>query len=564
MRNHKRSNAENPEKSKQHDKFNTAAMRKYLLSFILVAVAVAAFAQKKVAVYVTGDDPINEIVASRLVDGLARNGKYTAVERTASFLSALSKEHDYELNGAVDDDEIAKIGRQFSVQYVCVASALDVWGNEKYITAHIIDVETAEVVASCSSNGALTTSRALIDALDKLSDNFLRALDYYKNATAKKVAVYVTKTGNRDIDIILGDQLVAGFAQSGKYVAIERTNSFLSQISKEQGYQQSGAVDDDDLTRLGKQFGVQYVCVAKTTSWAGDYFISTRLIDVSSAEVVNTYNAEGRSLYNSESVLSVAQEIAQKLSGRTIKEEEEYKKAEALRLEQERLKKIEEERQRQQREKEAAEAAEKARVQALVNTPWRQLLNKVTTNVTKRYTSSCYIGEFRDGSKYGTSLSYWDDGDLYCGHYEDGERSGYGMYIVPDGKEFACCTDGWVYVGQWDEGEKSGTGAMYNSDGKLIYYGKFKKDKPKDTYPAPEAYIEAMSEFTFGIINYTNGDKYIGELRNGLKSGKGLYIWEKGDAWYGSWSNDTRNGYGIYMPYSGGYNKGNWENGQKK
>ena len=77
----------------------------------------------------------------------------------------------------------------------------------------------------------------------------------------QKVAVYVTGKES-GINKVLGDQLVAAFTKSGKYVAIERTASFLAELGKEQNYQRTGAVDDHELSRLGKQFGVQFVSVA--------------------------------------------------------------------------------------------------------------------------------------------------------------------------------------------------------------------------------------------------------------------------------------------------------------
>ncbi len=294
---------------------------KKLLILLLSAISLTAFAQqKKVAVYVTGDDPINDIIGSRLVDGIAKSGKYIAIERTASFLSELSKEQSYQQTGAVDDNEISRLGKQFGVNYVCVASAFDVWGTEKYISTRMIDVETAEVVVSSCSNGSITSSSQLIAALNTLSDGLLSSFEQSKLSTAKKVAVYVNRTGNKDVDIILGDQLVAGFAQSGRYFAIERTQGFLNQLSKEQNYQHTGAVDDAELTRLGKQFGVHYVCIAKTSQLFGDYFISTRLIDVETATVVNSWNLEGAQLSNAQAVVNAAQAIAGKLSDKTIQE----------------------------------------------------------------------------------------------------------------------------------------------------------------------------------------------------------------------------------------------------
>ena len=365
---------------------------KKLILILLSALSLTAVAQQKpkIAVYMTGDDPINEIVSNRLVDDFARGNEYTTVERTASFLAELSKEHAYERSGEVDDEQIAALGRQFNVQYVCVVSVLDVWDTEKYITARIIDTETAEVIASCSSNGSIQNSSELIGALNTLSESFFKAMRSSKQDDAKKVAVYVSKTGNRDVDIVLGDQLVSGFARSGRYVAIERTNSFLKKLKDEQGYQQSGAVADDDLTRWGQQFGVQYVCIAKSTSWAGDYFITTRMVDVKTGEVVNSYKIEGRKLGNSRDVVQVAQEIAAELSKGTLAEQ-----AEEARLKEEaekaRLRAIEEARLK-------AETEERARIEAEEREQQRKVEEKKAE--LREFLRKGYVIITKDNKKY--------------------------------------------------------------------------------------------------------------------------------------------------------------------
>ena len=293
---------------------------KRIFIILFSVLSLTAMAQKpRIAVYVTGDNPINEIIANRLMAGLINSGKYMPVERSTAFLAAVNKEHSYERTGEVDDEQIAKLGAQFGIQYICVVSVVDVWNNEKYITSRILDVTSAEVIGSCSSNGSISDGGALMTALDDLTEKLYKALEYSKNEETKKVAVYVSKTGNKDVDIILGDQLVAGFARSGEYIAVERTNAFLKQIQKESGYQQSGAVNDEDLLRLGKKFGVQYVCVAQTIPWGGSYFISSRLVDVETAEVPKMYNAENKVMKSSADVLAVATEIAENLSKISVK-----------------------------------------------------------------------------------------------------------------------------------------------------------------------------------------------------------------------------------------------------
>lgn len=124
----------------------------------------------------------------------------------------------------------------------------------------------------------------------------------------KKVAVYVTGE-DAGINKVFGSKLVSAFARSEQYSAVERTIEFLSQLSKEQNYQHSGAVDDRDLSRLGKQFGVQYVCVAEISDVFGEKFVSARLIDVETAEIVNTYDVGGKMSDISECI-KMANEIA--------------------------------------------------------------------------------------------------------------------------------------------------------------------------------------------------------------------------------------------------------------
>jgi hypothetical protein len=146
-------------------------------------------------------------------------------------------------------------------------------------------------------------------------------------AQQKKVAVYVTGT-DAGINKVLGDQLVAAFVKSGKYIAIERTTSFLAELSKEQNYQRTGAVDDNELSRLGKQFGVQLVCVADVSEVFGQKYVSARLIDVESAEVVNASNSANKSMNNMEELTAVANSLAQELTSKTAQE----KAAEAMAL----------------------------------------------------------------------------------------------------------------------------------------------------------------------------------------------------------------------------------------
>ena len=106
--------------------------------------------------------------------------------------------------------------------------------------------------------------------------------------------------------------MVASFTATQEYSAIERTTEFLGQISKEQEYQRGGSVDDSQICELGRQFGVDLVCVADITKYQDKYYIQARLIDVEKATVLATAR-EISNLEDLETIIKVAQNLSQKL-----------------------------------------------------------------------------------------------------------------------------------------------------------------------------------------------------------------------------------------------------------
>jgi hypothetical protein len=124
-------------------------MKKILILMLAVMSAGIVWGQTKqqnVAVYVTGEEEkgLNEYVGAYLVDAITHNSGYTAVERTAEFLKALDKEHEYQRTGNVDDAQIAKLGKQFGTKLVCVVKIGKI-GNKQFVQARLLDVETATV-----------------------------------------------------------------------------------------------------------------------------------------------------------------------------------------------------------------------------------------------------------------------------------------------------------------------------------------------------------------------------------------------------------------------------------
>lgn len=129
-----------------------------------------------------------------------------------------------------------------------------------------------------------------------------------------KVAVYVTATETvpKETKKIIGSEVVAAFVATKEYNAIERTTEFLNEITKEQDYQRGGNVDDSQICELGRQFGVDLVCVTDITKFQDKFYVQARLIDVEKAIVLATAR-EIAQLEDLDAIMKLASNLAQSL-----------------------------------------------------------------------------------------------------------------------------------------------------------------------------------------------------------------------------------------------------------
>ena len=156
--------------------------------------------------------------------------------------------------------------------------------------------------------------------MKKLLIIFLSALSLTMYAEKKKVAVYVTSPESVEEATrqIVGSELVAAFVANNEYNAVERTSDFLREINKEQTYQHSGNVDDQQISDMGKQFGVDMVCVASIMPFRDEYYINARLINVETATVQATAR-ETSALNKLDEFIQAAENLASKLAGKEAK-----------------------------------------------------------------------------------------------------------------------------------------------------------------------------------------------------------------------------------------------------
>jgi uncharacterized protein (TIGR02145 family) len=102
-----------------------------------------------------------------------------------------------------------------------------------------------------------------------------------------KVAVYVMG-GNANENKMWGARMTHALVNSGRYTTIERSEAFLNQVAAEQAKQRSGAIDDSQISELGRQFGVGFVCIVEIVEFEGEKQVSARIVNVETVVIEAT------------------------------------------------------------------------------------------------------------------------------------------------------------------------------------------------------------------------------------------------------------------------------------
>ena len=75
--------------------------------------------------------------------------------------------------------------------------------------------------------------------------------------------------------------------------------------------------------------------------------------------------------------------------------------------------------------------------------------------------------------------------------------------------------------------------------------------------------MKRLLSFLFNKSRKYQGDKYVGDFKDGKKDGFGTYTWANGDEYGGQFKDDKRDGVGVYTYANGDKYGGIWKDDKK-
>jgi hypothetical protein len=132
----------------------------------------------------------------------------------------------------------------------------------------------------------------------------------------------------------------------------------------------------------------------------------------------------------------------------------------------------------------------------------------------------------------------WESGDTYTGEWVNGSRTGIGAYDWKDGS---------FYYGYFRDGKLEGDGFYIGLDSKKDRIGLFHNRhlSKKKNFSSSGCVLGNCIDGS-GIYLWASNDLYIGEFKNGERTGYGRYDWDDGSWYLGYFKDGKLDGEGEY------------------
>jgi len=146
-----------------------------------------------------------------------------------------------------------------------------------------------------------------------------------------KIAVYVTnKVTDEEVKEAFNTLMLDALVNSGRYVAIERSDVFLAELDNELAKQHTTSeIDESQIVALGKKFGAEFVCIANISKVLGAFMVSARIVDVKTAVVSISGKTTANTLGSLDDLTRASDQVVKAMFTTSAGQKAEMKRAES-------------------------------------------------------------------------------------------------------------------------------------------------------------------------------------------------------------------------------------------
>lgn len=179
-----------------------------------------------------------------------------------------------------------------------------------------------------------------------------------------------------------------------------------------------------------------------------------------------------------------------------------------------------------------------------------------------------YDGKFKNGFRFkdigcitgdcenGYGVFIYPNKNKYIGEFKNGLKNGFGIEVDPKGT--------YVY-GNWKDNREDGYIRIFNKNNEIMFAVEIKDGKPLKKLDKNGVEIGCLvgdCENGFGHYLFENGDKYVGEWKDGSPHGYATYFWANNSKYIGEFYEGQIQGYGWEYDVAGQlFREGKWFGG---
>ena len=204
-------------------------MKTKTLLFILLLFSAMVSAQvKRVAILETVDRENKVSYANKLIlranlsKAITQTSGYEAYDRTD--VDAIMSEQNFQRTGMVSNDQIKRLGEMTGANYILVAEAVVVDARNMFITAKLLDVETARTI--------MTDNVMMGTSADAIQEGCMVLAKKLFHEEVKKEVILVTDNETKVETVDMGEELIRHSLHNQKWLGVKKYTYGATQMDE--------------------------------------------------------------------------------------------------------------------------------------------------------------------------------------------------------------------------------------------------------------------------------------------------------------------------------------------